>query len=402
MCAVLFIGAPVLFLRLWPFKKRGAKGLEKRGDISRYSSLALSLSGTLGVGNIVGTASAIYLGGAGAVFWMLLSVPFCAVLKYAEAYLSRLSRKEDSPGALGYISELKGGRELSIAFAALCVVAAFFIGSVIQTNSASLAASAVFNVPRIVTGAAFAVLTSAVVLGGLKRVTDFTDLAMPIFSVLYLSLTLIAVSRHANELSGIVKEMFIGAFTPEGFTSGALGSAVAAAIRHGIAKSVLSNEAGCGSSAFSHSSGTSSPEGQGRLGALEVFIDTAVFGGATALFILTAPIFDTVDPYGGADIAVLCARYHFGECGAYMLAVFMIFFAFASAICWAYYGRLAIGYLKKGTEGVFTLAYSVSSVIAAVSAPELIWELADTVTMLMLCFNTSCMLCHFRSFRMRL
>lgn len=365
-----------------------------KDGISPLSSLSVALAGTLGVGNIAGVAVAVSAGGAGAVFWMVVSAVTGAVLKYCEAYLSVKLRPAGSHegGAPHYIEKISG-RGAGCVYAVLCILMSFISGSFIQMNAASSAVYVSYGVPKLAVGFVFAAVCMAVAAGGIKRVSAFTSAAMPLFCAVFAALSVIAISMRINEVPRVIIRIFTEAFGVSQITGGFSGALIAAGVREGMTKGVFSHEAGCGTSSFSHAaSSLGSPSAQGIIGVLEVLTDTLFFGGLTALVILLSPA-ENVTGYDGASISISAYSYFFGGSAEHILTVLTVFFAFATVLCWAYYGVSSVRFVSGSDKYVkaYLFIYCASAVFGAVSSASVVWQLSDIVCAVMLVLNCACM-----------
>ncbi|MBO4868402.1 MAG: sodium:alanine symporter family protein [Clostridia bacterium] len=360
------------------------------GGISAASSLSVALAGTLGVGNITGVAAAISLGGAGAVFWMMVSALLGAPLKYCEAYLSVKHRRRGGIGGSPYYTADICGRRAGVLVAVLCLLTSFFSGPFIQCSAASSALYVSLGVPKPVTGVVFAVICLLVVRGGMKRVSDLLSAAMPVFCAVFAAISVIAICMRINEVPAVICRIFTGAFGLRQAAGGFSGALIASAVRSGLSKGVFSHEAGCGTSSFSHAaSSVTDPRTQGMIGVAEVFADTVFFGGLTALTVLLAPGADAAE---GTASAIYAYGYFFGPAAGHILTALTVFFAFASVLCWAYYGTCAAGFISPKLTSRYRTAYCVSVAAGAVIAPSLIWTLSDLTCTAMLAVNCTVMM----------
>lgn len=399
--AVMVSCGSFFFIKLRMFSpsrlKYAVKALKKGGGggISASSALSVALAGTLGVGNISGVAVAVSVGGAGAVFWMTVSALFGSVLKYCEAYLSVKYRRKTKNGAEGgspYYADALCGKKAGDLIAALCIAASFFSGSFIQMNAASTAAKTCFGVPEAATGAVFAVVCLVTAAGGVRRVASFTSAAMPPFCAVFAALSVIAVSMRIGEVPGVIASIFREAFGFRQAAGGFSGAALAAAVRAGLTKGVFSNEAGCGTSSFSHAaSDLKEPCAQGLIGVAEVMFDTVVFGGMTALVILLSPGYGSGHGYDGTSSALAAYSSYFGRSAVYILTVLTVFFAFASVLCWGYYGSVCADRLKPGSSRAYLFIYCASLLPGALFSPAPIWQISDLLCALLMTVNCAVM-----------
>ncbi|MBO4423845.1 MAG: sodium:alanine symporter family protein [Clostridia bacterium] len=395
-CGVFFTA------RLKPFEKIRSlfrrKTFEKNGKdgISPLSSLSVALAGTLGVGNISGVAVAVSVGGAGAVFWMFLSAVLGAALKYCEAYLSVKIRPagKKTGGAPYYIGRICGGGA-GRAYAVICIAASFVSGSLIQMNAAASSFSFTYSVPGAAVGAVFAAACAFTVIGGIKRVSAFTSAAMPVFCAIFAALSVIAISMKLNEVPAVVSRIFTEAFGFSQALGGFSGALVSAAVRAGMTKGVFSHEAGCGTSSFSHAaSSASSPALQGLVGVAEVLADTVFFGGLTALVILLSHQEDGGRCHDGAAVAIRAYSYFFGGSAGYILTFLTVFFAYATVICWAYYGCLCVRYLTASEKAVtvYIILYCASLIPGSVVSSAAVWALSDICCAATALINCACLI----------
>lgn len=399
LCAVSAVCGFFFLLRLGLFRPKTVCSVFKRAGrrggngISPLSALSVALAGTLGVGNIVGVAVAISLGGPGAVFWMLVSAVFGAALKYAEAYLAVRHRQNGGNGGHGgapyYIKALIGTKP-AVFYAALCALMSVTSGAFVQMNAASSALNIAYGAPKIVCGIIFAALCALIVFGGIKRVSAFTAAAMPLFCAVFTAISVYAVIMRINEVPAALLRILTGAFDMRAVSGGAAGAVFAAALRQGITKGVFSHEAGCGTSAFSHAASSSDdPVGQGALGIAEVLFDTVFFGTLTALVILLCPVGDIRGTYDGTFLSVTAYSYYFGGAAVHLITALIVFFAVGTVVCWAYYGCEAAEFLGFGKTGrtIYLIIYCVSLAVGSVAAPSFIWESSDMISSIMLAVN---------------
>ena len=396
VCGVFFA------VRSRPFRPSGLlfflRGLPKekgKDGISPLSSLSVALAGTLGVGNIAGVAVAISAGGAGAVFWMAVSAIIGAALKYCEAYLSVKLRPAGSHegGAPYYIAKI-AGRGAGRLFACLCIVMSFISGPFIQMNAASSAVNMTYGAPKTAVGIVFAIVCMAVAVGGIHRVSAFTSAAMPVFCAVFASVSVIAISMRITEVPAVIARIFSEAFGISQITGGVSGAVIAAGIREGMTKGVFSHEAGCGTSSFSHAaSSLDSPPAQGFIGVLEVLTDTLFFGGLTSLVILLSPAGKS-GGYDGAAISISAYSYFFGKSAEHILAVLTVFFAFATVLCWAYYGCGAVVFIFDSEKFVkpYLVLYCALMTVGSVISASVVWQLSDIICAVMLVFNCAYMI----------
>ena len=269
---------------------------EGEGTVRPFQALATSLASTVGVGNIAGVATAISLGGPGALFWMLFSGVVGMATKFAEITLALRYREPDEQGvmrggAMYILSKNFNLRWLGAIFALLVALAAFGIGNMVQANSVADAARNAFGVPAWTTGVVLCAATALVVLGGLRRIVEVAEILVPSMCLLYLLGGFTILLLHVDRIPDAITLMVRSAFEGHAAVGGFAGVGVAAAIRFGIARGMFSNEAGLGSAPIVHSSAvTDHPARQGCYGIFDVFVDTLVVGFVTGMVILTTGV----------------------------------------------------------------------------------------------------------------
>lgn len=430
-CGALFCARLGFFWIVHPI--RSIKALVCRSDSSGHSpirALTVALAGTLGVGNIAGVATAITAGGAGAVFWMWVSATLAMGVKYAEVAFAiahrRRERRTDEPhsdqshtnctahangtshangasqhfygGAMYYIrdtvSPMAGG-----FFALLCIANAAVTGNVLQTN----AAASVFSerIPPIAVGIVFCAFTAAVTLGSARRISDVTVRLIPALVAVYIVLSAVVILSNISEVPGVFVRIFREAFGLRSAAGGAAGIAVSRAIRFGVTRGILSNEAGSGTSPTAHAAAdTDDAHRQGIFGIFEVFADTIVICTVTAVVILLLPDFGGED---GVRLAVLAYGTFAGIWAGEVIRASVVLFAFATVICQAYYGEVALGYFTRsdGARRMYLFGYSALCIAGSVIDPARMWLGADLVISLMTALNVAVLLYAFARRRYR-
>lgn len=372
---------------------------EGSGGTSPFRALCLALAGTLGVGNIAGVASAIMIGGAGAVFWMWVSAFLAMVLKYAEIVLAMKYRKSDGDsyfgGATYYIKEIFSSRKLKRlgiflagVFGVLCVVNSLTMGCIMQVNALSGAVCNIFDVSPFLVGSFVAVICFLSVCKDSKRVGKISEIAVPLASVAYIVVALLAIYVGKEKIFLALGKIFSEAFDFKSIGGGVFGFLSSRALRMGTMRGLISNEAGCGTAPTAHASSSSkSPYRQGLLGIAEVFVDTILLCTLTALVIIVsgfAPC--SADPMSfciGAFSSLLG-----GWVGGF-IAILVFIFAYATMICWAHYGREALIFFTQNPllQKLFLALFSALSLFGAISSPRLVWDLADLAIGLMTLIN---------------
>ena len=378
------------------FDKGGAVG---EGEVKPFNALMTALSATVGTGNIAGVATAIALGGPGAIFYMWVIALFGMATKYAEAVCAVTYREVDSAGKyvggpMYYLRNGVGafapelGKWLGLAFAVFGAVAAFGIGNAVQVNSMAAALVNSFGVPTWLTGAVVAVLVGIVVIGGIRRIGEVAGRLVPAMIVLYLGAALLIIAINITNVPQAIGLIFTHAFTPAAATGGFAGAAVAAAVRFGVARGVFSNESGLGSAAIAHAAAqTNSPVRQGIIAMLGTFIDTLVVCTLTALVILTSGAWTMTGADGGGLMGVVLTSAGFQSSiagGQYIVTIALAVFAFTTILGWSYYGERCWQYLFSARS---LMVYRALWVLAALTFAnvkvDLVWNLADTLNGLM-------------------
>ncbi len=372
------------------FDKSESQG---EGEVKPFNALMTALSATVGTGNIAGVATAIALGGPGAIFYMWVIALLGMATKYAEAVCAVTYREVDAEGKfvggpMYYLRNGVGesapalGKWLGMAFAIFGAIAAFGIGNGVQVNSMAQVLSTNFFVPEYITGIVVAVLVAFVIFGGIKRIGEVAGKLVPTMIVLYIGAALIILVINIAEIPAAFALIFESAFNPVAATGGFAGAAVAAAIRFGVARGVFSNESGLGSAAIAHAAAkTNNPVKQGLIAMLGTFIDTLIVCTMTALVILTSGAWTS-----GVNGAALTSM-AFGASipgGEYIVTIALAIFAFTTILGWSYYGERCFQYIFSEK---YLIIYRVFWVAAALSFANfkinLVWNLSDTLNGLM-------------------
>ena len=368
-----------------------------RGEGARSSlrSLCLALAGTLGVGNLVGVASAICLGGAGAVFWMWISALCAMLLKYGEILLAMTHRRWDGTrwhgSAMHYIRDhLRGkghplfAKLLGCVFALLCVVNALTMGSMIQVHAIGEAMDGVMGISPWAVGGILALVTFLLLRGGTERILSASAKLVPLMTAGYLLLSVAALVARRDAIPSVFREIFQDAFTPNAAVGGVGGFLLGKGVRYGCMRGLLSNEAGCGTSPMAHATTEGGePAAQGIWGIFEVFADTILLCTVTALVILSSGV-----PRVGEDYMMVTIRAYasiLGDGASYFLALSVLLFGFATVICWGHYGTECVSDLSpsQGFGRLFRFLYPLSVFLGAWWSARGIWEIADLALGLM-------------------
>ncbi len=405
---ILLIAGVVLSVRLRFFQFSNPVKLwrlmsdKKAGGTSPFRALTVALAGTLGVGNISGVAIALSLGGAGAVFWMWISAGCAMIVKYSEIVLAVYHRDETNcevhGGAMYYIKYglKKHGfaSYLAGAFAAFCIFSSLSTGSVIQVNAVSEAFYGCFGISHSTVGILMALLCALALFSQKKNaISDITVRLVPIMSLLFIVLSLWIIISKIEMLPEIIRIIFEDAFTTDSAIGGIGGYVFSRGVRFGVTKGLFSNEAGCGTSTIAHAqANSSSPKSQGVWGIFEVFFDTVVLCTLTAFVLLISYGNAVPDEGGGVMVALSAYGTAIGNEAKYALALAIFMFAYATIICWAYYGCECIRFLFKSRypKYIYLCIYVMSVLYGAVAASSFLWEIADLTICIMMSVNTLC------------
>ena len=358
------------------------------GTVSPFQAVATALASTVGVGNIAGVATAIYIGGPGALFWLWVSGILGMCTKYAEIVVALHYREPDSTGIMrgGAMYTLKklGLPWLGTIFALLTSIAAFGIGNMVQANSVAAALDATFGVSPHVTGLVLVVITGAVIVGGIKRIGQFTEWLVPFMALLYLGGGIVILLTHLDRIPDALSLVLEGAFSGTAATGGFAGSTMMLALRYGIARGLFSNEAGLGSAPMVHAAAqTDHPVRQGLYGIFEVFVDTVLICTTTGLAILVTDTWTS----GLTGAALSTKAFETGLPGTWgdvVVSGGLVLFAYSTLVGWSYYGETGIVYLLGARAAMpYRLAWLVFCYLGAIGSLHLVWDIADTLNGLM-------------------
>jgi AGCS family alanine or glycine:cation symporter len=356
---------------------------KSKGDITHYQALTTALAATIGTGNIAGVATAVVLGGPGAVFWMWLSALFGMATKYAEAILAVKYRTQDkngemSGGPMYYIEKGLGWKWLAVVFAIFGSVAAFGIGNMVQSNSVADAVST-FGINPWVTGAVLAVLTGLVILGGIKSIGRVTAYFVPVMALFYVIGGLIVIIANFDLVPAAVGLIFTDAFTGSAVAGGAIGTV----IRWGVARGVFSNEAGLGSAPIAAAAAkTDYPGRQALVSMTQVFIDTIIVCSITGIVLVMGGMY--TGGLQGAALTTATFEAFLGSPGAWIVSIGLIFFAYSTVLGWSYYGEKCFSYLfgNSAIKG-YRIAFVLAVFLGAGLKLGLVWGIADVMNGLM-------------------
>lgn len=360
------------------------------GEVSPFAALMTCLAATIGVGNIAGVATAIALGGPGAVFWMWMTALVGMATKYAEVVLAVHYRERDAAGRWvgGPMYAIRNGLGrrwawLGTAFAVFGGLAGFGIGNMVQANSIAAAMQTSFDIDPAVTGVVLLVLTAAVVLGGIKRIASVSNWLVPFMAIGYVIAGLVVLAVHWERIPGALALIFETAFTGTAAAGGFAGAAMIAAIRYGVARGIFSNEAGLGTAGIAQAAGMSaSPVRSGLIGMMGTFFDTIVVCSMTGLAIVVSGAWSTGKT--GAELTQLAFQSAMPGIGDEIVGVALAIFAITTIFGWSYYGERCWQFLVGAwTIKPYRALWTVAVFFGAVTHLDLAWTIADTLNALM-------------------
>lgn len=370
--------------------------IKEKGSVSPFQAVTTALAGTIGTGSIAGVATALVLGGPGAVFWMWISALLGMVTKYSEIVLAIKFREKNESGAyLGgpmyYIKNGLGIKWLAVLFAAFAMIACIGTGNATQSNSISSVLDTNLGVDPWITGAILTVIVGLVIIGGVKRIATVNEKLVPVMAVFFILASIFALSFNFRLIPSAFALIFEEAFNFRSAFGGAAGYGILTAMRYGVGRGVFSNEAGLGSAPIAHSaSSTEDPVKQGVWGVFEVFITTIVICTMSALVVLTSGVYMEAFNLGvapsvsGAALSSAAFEEALPYVGGIGISVSTVFFALSTMLGWAYYGEVCVGYLFKKHESlsisVYRLIYVAFVFIGAIAEINTVWMIAD-------CFN---------------
>jgi len=375
---------PALYLALVKRKDDG----NPKGDISQFQSLMTALSATVGVGNIAGVATAIAVGGPGALFWMWVTGLLGMATKYSEAVLAVKYREVDKSGTMSggpmyYISRGLGLNWLGLLFAVFASIAAFGVGNMVQSNSVADALDEAFGIPFWITGSVLCVATGLVIVGGIKSIAKATSAIVPIMILLYLFGAILTLIVFWKNIPNAFHLIFHHAFSPTAAAGGFLGATISQTVRMGVARGIFSNESGLGSSPIAAAAAkTNNPVGQGLVSMTQTFIDTIVVCTFTGLVLLSSGVWSDGDT--GAGLSATAFESAVPLFGAKIVAVSLAFFAYSTLLGWSYYGEKAIQYIFNDKAIMpYRVLFTAVVFVGAIVKLDLVWTFADVTNGLM-------------------
>jgi len=377
---------PEGFKLIWEGRKEG----KEEGEISPFNALMTSLSATIGTGNIAGVATAIFMGGPGAMFWMWVAALLGMATKYAEAVLAVTYREKDEEGnhVGGPMFYIKNGlgdnwKWLAFSFALFASIAGFGIGNTIQANSVSDVLEASFDIPELYSGIVLAILVGLVLIGGIKRIAHVAGAVVPFMALAYLGAGLVIIAINITEIPAAIGTIVTAAFTPTAAMGGFAGASVWAALQFGVARGIFSNEAGLGSAPIAHAAAkTNSAVRQGLIAMMGTFIDTIIICSITGLAIVVTGAYTSGE--SGAALSVLAFSTALPYVGEYVVTIGLIVFAFTTIVGWSFYGEKSVYYIF-GQKAIipFRIVWVLVIPFGSMMDLKFIWLLADTLNAFM-------------------
>ena len=386
--------------------KRGMKqvfgGLfSKKGDagndgMSSFQALATAIAAQVGTGNIAGAATAIAVGGPGAIFWMWAAAFLGMATIYAEALMAQKYKQIGKDGIVtgGPVYYIRAafnnafGKILAGIFAVLLIFALGFMGNAVQSNSIAASFNTAFGIPQWIMGLIVAVLAMFIFSGGMKRIAKVTETMVPFMAALYILGSLIVIIYNWRNIPLAFYEIFVGAFAPEAIAGGAVGATIKLALTKGVARGLFSNEAGMGSTPHAHAvAKVDHPVEQGHAAMIGVFIDTFVVLTMTALVIVTTRAlpesYKVVDGgYTAAALSQFAYYLVYGKGGEIFIAICMFFFAFSTIVGWYFFGQANIKYLfGPKAVPIYSVLVCICVFLGSLAQVDLVWNMAD-------CFNS--------------
>ena len=368
------------------FSKKGDAG---KDGMSSFQALATAIAAQVGTGNIAGAATAIAVGGPGAIFWMWISAFLGMSTIFAEAVMAQKFKQVSDDGTVtgGPVYYIRGafkgtfGKVLAAIFAILIIFALGFMGNAVQSNSIAASWNTAFGIPKIAMGIFVAVVSLFVFTGGMKRIAKVTELIVPIMAAFYIVGSLIVIFANVTAIPAAFHDIIVGAFKPAAVAGGAMGATLKLAVQKGVARGLFSNEAGMGSTPHAHAvAKVKHPVEQGFVAMIGVFIDTFVILNLTALVIITTGSRTT--GLTGAQLSQYAFSTLYGKFGEIFIAICMLFFAFSTIIGWYFFGEANIRYLfgAKAVK-IYSIIVCICVALGSLQEVDLVWNMAD-------CFNS--------------
>ena len=375
------------------FGKKGEAGTD---GLSSFQALATAIAAQVGTGNIAGAATAIAIGGPGAIFWMWAAAFLGMATIYAEALMAQKYKQVGADGIVtgGPVYYIRAafnnvfGKVLAGIFAVLLIFALGFMGNAVQSNSIASSFNTAFGIPQWIMGLIVAVLALFIFSGGMKRIAKVTETMVPLMAALYIIGSLIVIIYNWRNIPLAFYEIFVGAFAPSSIAGGAVGATIKLALTKGVARGLFSNEAGMGSTPHAHAvAKVDHPVEQGHAAMIGVFIDTFVVLTMTALVIVTTRAlpesYKVVDGgYTAAALSQFAYSLVYGKGGEIFIAICMFFFAFSTIVGWYFFGQANIKYLfGPKAVPIYSILVCICVFLGSLAQVDLVWNMAD-------CFNS--------------
>ncbi len=370
-----------------------AQKQNSQGDISHFESLMTTLAGAIGTGSIVGVATAVAIGGSGAIFWMWITAFFGMATKYAESLLAVKYRVKDKRGEMiggpmEYIEKGLGWKWMAILFSFFGAIAAIGTGNLVQVNAIAESVAATWNVDMWITGAVLAVLTGVVVVGGVRSIGVVASVLVPVMALLYIGGGVIILGMNASLIPQALRDIFVGAFGFSSVAGGVVGGTLLLTIQMGVSRSVFSNEAGLGISSIAAAAAiTDSPSRQALINMTGALISTIIVCTITGLVLAVSGVIGPQGATGEILKAPVMAIEAFNRNlpgGAYIVTISLILFAYSTVVAWAYYGEKCFEYLlgEKGVT-IYRVLFTLLVIPGAALKIETAWTIADITNGLM-------------------
>lgn len=372
---------------------KSQEGSNEKGDISHFASLMTALAATIGIGNIAGVATALTVGGFGALFWMWVTALIGMAIKYAEAILAVKYRVADprgemSGGPMYFIEHGLGWKWLAFAFALFGAIGAFGGGNMLQANSVADVMHSMFQVDPWITGAAVAMITGLTLLGGIRSIGAVASFLVPIMAILYIGGALFILGVHIDRIPAAFYQIISSAFTGQAAIGGFAGSTLMLAIQVGVSRGLMTSEAGLGTASIAAAAAkTDFPGRQALVSMTGCFLATIVMCTTTALVLGVTNVFGSVGADGkilnGASLTLAAFTSTFSW-GGYVVTIGLILFAFTTIIGWAYYGEKCVEYLfGMKAVPVYRILFTLVAFAGAVLELDIVWLVSDICNGLM-------------------
>ena len=377
-----YITAKLRVLYITKFKVIGKVLLrkDKSKKISSFRTVTVALAGTLGVGNILGVASAIKAGGSGAIFWMWIGALVSMLIKYCEVVLAVKYRKRGAGGYFGGAMYYIKSKKIALVFAVLCILASLTLGNLMQMRAISETVESTFNISKVIFGALTALIIFFVICKGFKQLSSFTMLLIPFACIAYILISLYVIMENICLIPTVLSNIVKNALNIRAAASGAAGYTIMQALRYGISRGLITNEAGCGTAPMAHAeSDTDSPVEQGFWGIFEVFADTILLCSATAFVILVS--YDRFSALGGMELVIASFSTALGQSAGYIISAFILIFAISTIVGWSHYGKMSLSYItkNKAIQNGYIILYSLCCFVGVFISSDTVWMLTDII-----------------------